>query len=447
MDPKGTGMNKTLASAFIGALLVGITTIGQNQPGTSRSLVVNHVTVVNPTDSAPVNDMAIVINGTRITAVERADSVRIPPESVVIDGRGKFAIPGLADVHNHLGSGGPTVALEDLKPNLQQLLAWGVTTAFTMSIDANSFGELKRVASDDAAAYPHFYGVGPGFATFGGFRPNTPEEARTLVRRQKSDNVDAVKIAYDDMTWAVRQPIPMLKPELMAAIIDEAHQQRLKVYVHAPLLRYAKEVLRAGADGLIHGIISDPVDDEFLGLMKKNNAVYVSTLTLFEACADMTAWTQRLSEFDDVGKARPVWQAWKNPAALRQFQALYNGTAYVTQRMPIVRDNLKKVSGSGIPIVLGTDTGFPGVVLGVSTPMEVVLHVEAGLRSQDALRAATINAATMIGREKDLGTIEAGKLADLLILDANPLAEISNIKKINRVIKGGAVVPSNSAGR
>jgi imidazolonepropionase-like amidohydrolase len=231
----------------------------------------------------------------------------------------------------------------------------------------------------------------------------------------------------------------VLKPDVMAAIISESHAVGLKVYVHAPLLKYAKEVLRAGADGLVHGIISDPVDDEFIGLMKKNNAVYISTLALFEACADMRAWTQRLAEFDERGTMKAVWTVWSSPTAMRQFQAIYNGTSYVTKRLPIVRANLKQASQAGIPIVMGTDTGFPGVVLGVSSVMEVVLHVEAGLTPQSAIQTATINAAKMIGREKDLGTIEVGKLADLVVLDADPLANISNLKKIHRVVKGGVV--------
>jgi imidazolonepropionase-like amidohydrolase len=98
-----------------------------------------------------------------------------------------------------------------------------------------------------------------------------------------------------------------------------------------------------------------------------------------------------------------------------------------------------KVFDSGVPIVLGTDSGFFGVFLGVSMQIELELLVEAGLKPEDALRAATINAARMIGREKDLGTVERGKLADLVILDGNPLVDIRNVTKIYRTLKGGVV--------
>lgn len=420
-------------------LLISISGSPHAQQTAARSFVLNHITVITPGVSPPAGDMAIVIAGDRIATVDRADRVAIPAGAQVIDGRGKFVIPGLADMHNHLGTGGPTPVLADLKPNLQRLLAWGVTSVFSMSVDSASFAELKRTSSADQAPYPRFYGVGPGFATLGGFRPNTPAEARQVVRRQKSENVDAIKIAYDDMSWATKQSIPVLKQEVMAAIIEESHAHGLKAYVHAPILKYAKEALQAGADGLVHGIISEPVDAEFLQLMRKNRAVYISTLTLFEACADIRAWPRRLMEFDPRGAMKPLWTVWADPASSRQFEAFYSNTGYVRQRIQTVRDNLKQVAQAGVPIVVGTDTGFPGVVLGASSLMEIKLHVDAGLSPLEAIQAATINAARMVGREKDLGEIEAGRLADLVVLDADPLADISNLGRIGRVVKGGSL--------
>ena len=106
--------------------------------------------------------------------------------------------------------------------------------------------------------------------------------------------------------------------------------------------------------------------------------------------------------------------------ASAQFESFLTNTAFTKQHLPVQRANLKAVFDAGIPVVLGTDTGFIGVLIGAATQIELELLVEAGLRPDDALRAATINAARMIGKEKDLGTIEAGKAADLVILDADP---------------------------
>lgn len=111
--------------------------------------------------------------------------------------------------------------------------------------------------------------------------------------------------------------------------------------------------------------------------------------------------------------------------------------AYSKERLPTLRANLRKVHAAGIPVVLGSDSS--GAFVGLASQIELLLQVESGLTPQQAIQTATINAARMINREKDLGSIEEGKLADLLILDADPLVDISNIRKIHRIIKGGVV--------
>jgi imidazolonepropionase-like amidohydrolase len=202
----------------------------------------------------------------------------------------------------------------------------------------------------------------------------------------------------------------MMQPEVMRAIIDEAHGLGLKAYVHAPALRQAKEALRAGADGLVHSVADASLDDEFITLMKKNDATYTTTLSLYTAFADVAAWMRRLAALDTSGRG----------------------------------DNLRHVRravDAGIPVLAGTDTGMPGVLLGVSSQMELVLLVDAGLTTQQALAAATINPARANGRSTKQGTIERGKLADLLVLDADPLADIHNIAKVHLVYKGGT--PNN----
>jgi imidazolonepropionase-like amidohydrolase len=396
------------------------------------------VTLIDGTGRAPIEDAVVVIEGDRIVQVGARAVTKGPAGARVIDARGKFVIPGLADMHNHLGSGGLVFGTEDLGKNLRQLLAWGVTTAFNMSIDMKSFTDLKAASAVATPPSPRFLAVGRGFATIGGYRPSTADQARAAVREQKAANVDAVKLGYDDMSWLSTRPIPLLHPEVVEAVIDESHEQGLKVYVHAPILRYAKEALRSGADGLVHGIISEPVDGEFIDLMKRNGAVYISTLALFEACADIAGWTRRLAQLDGRGLiAKTTWDSWASPAVTNQFRAVSDNTVYLKEQLPILRRNLKRVADEGIPIVIGTDTGFPGVILGVSSQMEIVLHVDSGLTPDLAIRGATINAARMVGREEEWGSIEPGKLADLVILDANPLDDIRNIARVGAVVARG----------
>ncbi len=411
--------------------------------------VITGATLIDGTGRATVKDSVIVIEGARIKHIGDKSKVKVPEDAVVIDARGKFLMPGLADMHNHLRDGSinpsPIISLNLLK----QLLAFGVTAVFDPQISLRPFAKLKTDTAPGDSPYPRFFATGPLITVKGGslstsqfeFRsPETPEEARAVIKELKAAQVDAVKLSYDDVTWAIKNPHPLLNAEIVKTIILEAHGQGMKVFVHAPMLEQAKVVLRAGADGLMHGIIDKPVDDEFIALMKKNSACYVSTLAMFEAVGDMAAWVKRQEAYDEKGTVpKAIIQVFTSEAGAGQFNSFLNNAAFTKAHLPTMRANLKKVNDAGILIVAGTDTGFPAVFPGLASHLELILHAEAGLKTADIIKAATINAARMIGREKDYGTVEEGKIADLLILDANPLDDIGAIKRIHRVIKSGTV--------
>jgi imidazolonepropionase-like amidohydrolase len=415
--------------------------------------VITGATLINPT-GPPTPNTVIVINGSRIVSVGR-----VPPEpgavaggpagAEAIDARGKFVVPGLADVHNHLGVGGLTLGpqRENYAANLGRLLAVGLTTVLTPGIEESDFPKLKAATAADGSPYPRFFGTGPAITVPGGSlgeqgpAPKTPDEARAVVQKLKALNVDAIKVHRDDLFWASKRTIQPMALDVLQATVDEAHRVGLKVYVHAPQLARAKEALRAGVDGLMHGIIDEPLDQDVIALMKKNSAVYVPTLGMFEDVADVTAFAKRQAPYwDQLGLQPPaVYSAYISGPGPQLFRSLLDNTAFTKEHLPVLRANLKQAFDAGIPVVMGSDTGFFGVLLGVSSQVEMELMVEAGLKPADALRAATINAARMLGREKEQGTVEAGKVADLLILDANPLDDIKAVRSINRVVKGGIV--------
>lgn len=424
-------------------LLLLCTTIANAQ----KIKVIQGATLFDGTGRAPLKNAVIVIDGARIKEVGAKSEVKAPRGAEIIDASGKFVIPGLSDMHNHLDSDsiGITQKAQDFKGSLKRMLGWGFTIIFDpASRNLSSLAELKRISEPDAAPYPHYFAVGRTFGAKQGhgpstkYTPETPEEARAAVREVKAEGTYAIKIYYTDLVYVTTQLRPMLKPEVMAAIVDEAHKQGLKVYVHAPVLNYAKEALRAGVDGLAHGILSDPVDDEFIALMKKNRAVYIPTNAVFESVSDLIGWTRRSRASDERGIiAKKIFDAGMSPEMEKQWNAKWNNIAYSKERLPILRANLRKVHAAGIPVVLGSDSS--GAFVGLASQIELVLQVEAGLTPEQAIQTATINAARMIGREKDLGSVEKGKLADLLILDADPLVDISNIRTIHRIIKGGVV--------
>jgi len=454
-------------SVLCSGLLLCALACAQDNPS-SRALVLNHVTVINPGVSRSERDRTIVIAGNRITAVGSAAKTRIPKGANIIDGSGKFVIPGLADMHNHLGTGyvlpGPPVPGAEAGPearnfqrSLSEMLRWGFTTIFSTSHSSpnlEDFSNLKRAAMSDAAALPRFFGVGRAISVKGGhasqpafasYLPETAVEVREEVRAMRTAGVDAIKLIYSDQTHTSRPPLPVMRPEIMQAAIDEAHKSGLRVLVHAPTLQHAKAALRAGADGLAHSIADAPVDQEFLALMKQNRASYTTTLSLYSAFADVAGWIRRLEDMDERKMiSKEIYDRYGTPAGASKYHA-FMGTLKPGE-VGYIAGNLKTVHDARIPILAGTDTGVSGVLLGVSSQMELVLMVEAGLTPMEALQTATINAARFLHNEKQLGSVEAGMLADVLVLDADPVADIRNVRKIYRVIKAGVLYDPGKVG-
>jgi imidazolonepropionase-like amidohydrolase len=247
--------------------------------------VIVGATLVSPS-AAPIPNSVIVITGSRITQAGPAANVKPNLGAEVIDGRGKFVMPGLADMHNHLDDGSLNFQQNSVA-NLGRLLAAGITTVFNPNVPEGDFTKLKAAAAADSSPYPRFFGTGPSITVEGDTlgsqspKPKTPDEARAVVQRLKALNVDAIKTQRDDFGWASARVNPLMSADVLQALVDEAHRQGLKVYVHAPQLPRAKEALRAGVDGLLHGIIDEAVDADFIAAMKRNNAIYVPTLGMF----------------------------------------------------------------------------------------------------------------------------------------------------------------------
>jgi imidazolonepropionase-like amidohydrolase len=414
--------------------------------------VISGATLMNGAGAAPIQNALIVIKGTHIAHVGPAGTTKIPKGAETIDVRGKFIIPGLADMHNHLGNGyerpGGGQAPQNYRQNLTQLLALGFTTILCTSyVDR----DLANTARHDATPLPRLWGLGSqSFSTAGGHMaqrdinlPKTPEEARQQIRSGvPSAGVAAIKILYSDNSHRRpidgRPPLLVMKREIMEALVDEAHKLGMKAYVHAPTLRHAREAVEAGADVLVHSVADGLIDEQFIALMKKNRTSYITTLSIYMSAVDGKAWIRRLEEID-MRKVVPktVYERLAGDTGAKELQT-FTGVISDEQARYLGK-NLRKIYDAGIPVLSGTDTSVFGVLLGVSSQMELMLMVEAGLKPSEVLRTATINAARMLGREKEQGTLEAGKLADLVILDADPLADILNITKIHRVIKGGVI--------
>jgi len=432
----------TSAACCVSLLLA----IGPVQAQENHVTAVTGATLIDGTARPHIEDAVILIDGARISQVGPGDAVVVPPGATVIDARGRYVIPGLADMHNHLQSGSMR-AQQNLRLGLSRLLAVGVTTVFNPSIGLEDFATLKAAAADEAAPVARFFGTGPIVTVEGDVlgqlvgapTPRTASEARSVVRELRAAGVDAIKVQRDDASWSIRGRFPLMRPEVLSALVDEAHGAGLKVFAHAPMLAQAKEALRAGVDGLMHGIIDAPVDQEFIDLMTRNRASYVSTMALYHDVANVAAWARRQAPNWDRAALQPprLYESFTTPAGIERFESIFTNSDGARRGLPVQRSNLKRVFDADIPVVLGTDSGFFGILIGVSTQIELELLVEAGLSPADALRTATVNAARMIGREADFGTIEPGKLADLVILEADPATDIRDVTRVVRTLKGG----------
>ena len=229
-----------------------------------------------------------------------------------------------------------------------------------------------------------------------------------------------------------------MSPVVSAALLEAARGLGLRAIVHAPNLLDAKEAIAGGATALAHGVL-DPIDDATIAVMKRRPVFYVPTLDIFEFLADPRVFVDRvLSDPAVTGSnllPKKLVARYRSREYSDGYRERYPNFENVGRHLPALRENLRRLHAAGVPVALGTDMwAFPG--LGVSIEMD--LYVHAGLSPLDALRAATRTAARSLGIDADRGTLEAGKRADFLVLFANPLEDVRNVRRISAIYKKGA---------
>jgi imidazolonepropionase-like amidohydrolase len=423
--------------------------------------------LVNP-GAEPIPEAAVLLRGDRIVAVGAAAGVAVPPGARIVDAKGKWITPGLVDGHVHFFQSGGLYTRPDaldlrahrpygeelatirarLPDTFARTLRSGVTAVVDFGGPFSNF-EVRAQAAASAAA-PRVAVAGPLVSTYQPealttddppiLRVETPEQARALVRRQLERRPDFVKIWYIVRSGETpEQHLP-----IVAATIDESHRAGVRVAVHATQLATARAAVRAGADVLVHSVEDEEVDDAFLALLREREVVYVPTLMVRERYERVFSQQVRLT--DAEWRMADPWVAgtWFDlrhiPATdlpPRLVERIRNPPPVAVD--PVLLANLRRVHAAGVTVALGTDAGNVGTPHGPAVFREMELMREAGLSNAAILTAATLHGARLLGRERELGTVEAGKLADLLILDADPLADVGNLAAIHRVVKGGAV--------
>jgi imidazolonepropionase-like amidohydrolase len=414
-------------------------------------------TLIDGNGGAPVENSAIVLRDQRIVEVGRAADVRIPPDAVRIQASGKTVLPGLIDMHVHLFKG----------DDLHLFIAAGVTTVRDVGGFTDQMVRLADGTRSGELLGPRVFFSGESFIHESGFaqwqRPTkNPDEARVEVKKRIASGASVIKIVSD------------ITPDLVQAIVEEAH--RANVPVTADILGNgvvtAERAIRLGVDGLEHvsGVpqsiqaddapthFSEPVSNKamlawmyadkqkeqaLIQLMIERGTYVVPTFSVMQML-----FPEGVPVPDDPAvryvseRLRAFWTGVDRIPSLSSAtdRALEDAfLVHFAYSQPFVR----RLDAAGGRIVAGTDEPTPGLVPGFSLHREMELLVEAGLTPMRAIQAATKTAAQFLGKSNELGTIEVGKLADLIVVDGQPHVRIGDIRQVRTVLKNGIPIDAS----
>lgn len=399
---------------------------------------VNVITMTSP--NKIINNATVIIKDNKISSINEP----IPNEATIIDGKGKWLIPGLIDMHVHnladinFSFGYPTKAatiFTDTQDFMLLYIANGITTAFELSARVEHFAQRNEISKGKV--------IGPRIAlailidggNASGNIANTPSDGSQTVRIAKAQGYEFIKV-YSG-----------LNIETYKAIIDEANKQGMKVVGHIPNAFKGKIEeafvphfdLVAHAEEYAKQTDSFTVQDakRFAKLAKENGTWLTPTLITMEKILEQARSLEGIRNLPSLKYVHPLIQSkWltsnnyntgTNPERIAYFEKLIDFNMLL----------VKAFKEAGVPIVAGTDAGNPGVVWGFSLHDELELLVKAGLTNEEALTSATRLPANWLGIEDKIGTVEVGKCADLILLDANPLEKIQNTRKIFGVFVNG----------
>ena len=433
MSHRNDATTPRILSFLLATICLAIVVTAQT-PSTTVALV--GARVIDGTGAPPIANATILVSNGRIERIGPGASLKIPAGATRVDVAGKTIIPGLVNAHGHLGTGDPKLPLYDqIIQQLQLYTKFGVTTVYALGDDGVQSVRVSEENDKGPLTRARLF-VSGARAT-----ASTIEEARKTIADRHALRVNIIKTGIGDGSNA---PGADMRPEVYAALIEEAHKRKLRVAAHLVNLADAKGLVNAGLDIIAHSIRDQDVDAAFIADLKRRNVGYIPTLT-----RDLSVF-QYESTPDYINdpfflRGLPHYAAHiervKDPALHAKIKA-NPGTARAKQQFEQGLRNLKLLSDGGVMIAMGTDSGTgTGRWQGYFEQVEMELMVKAGMTPMQALVAATGNAAKVMQIDKEIGTLQPGKRADFVVLTADPLADIRNTRTIESVwIDGRATV-------
>lgn len=422
----------------------------QDSEQTSGITVIEGATVIDGVSDTPIEDAILVLEGDTISELGPRGTVEPPANARIVSAAGKTIMPAMFALHTHLGrawndleAGEEQFNQDPVQRDTNAYLYYGVTHALLLGTDHEEYTrEFRTAQREGRAGGARLYSAAEGFGAKDGWppgevnRPTTPEEAREMTRHETAKNPPVLKLWLDDRLGT----LPVFLPEIYGAVIDEAHKQNVKVIAHVFYLEEAKELMRRGVDAFAHSVRDQEVDEEFLTLAKENGITQVTSLAAHHL--DLT-YAEGAAILDDPGirllNPPSVWKRLLSEE-YRQEAAQDSGLPAERRHYQIAVRNTAKVRAASIPIAVGTDSSLLGRFAGLWEHRELELLVEAGLTPMEAIRASTINSAKLLGVGDRFGTLAPGKVADFIVLNADPLADITNTRNIDAVWMNGEPV-------
>jgi imidazolonepropionase-like amidohydrolase len=464
-----------LSDLFFAACLIAITVSGSPVAGQTPATTVFEGARLITGDGNVIENAAFVVEGNRFVAVGRRADVLVPAGAQRVDLTGKSVMPTMTDLHGHLGfqnvaagtMSKETYTRENLIDHLQRLAYHGVGAVVGIGDLINrsdgrggrtNWGDVPlRLRDEVIAGAALFKTAGAGLAYPGAgaqghasradvmYEVTTPEEARSAVQDYVRMRPEFIKIWVDDRGGR-RQT---LSPVLYKAIIDEAHRHKVAVGVHNVKLSDAKELLRAGVEGWLHVPVrgGEQVDEETIAIVK-GRILRNDRPKMWITTGLHTAW-MNTSLMNTPSGQRPAWlddpllRETYSPAALQEHWGEANHkniiNRYITREFEEQGRNAMQLRAAGMRIVMGTDTGQNRHWIGYFSHMVLESFVGIGMTPAEAIVAATRDSAEVANL--NTGMVAAGKSADFIMLDANPLDSISNTRRISKVYLRGEEVP------